>query len=140
MRKFREHLSFSQQQLAVAISGTKRAIQDNEAGKTAPNSRALRGLLLLGADLNWLLSGRGRMILDVDEAPMAQNLPVNTTLLRFVIGTIDKECRVRAQSLPSDKYAEVATILYEFCVACGRQDDTILGRLLNVAVPTADGK
>lgn len=63
LRLFRESLSMSQEQLSTEIDGSKTGLQANEWGKTAPNSKMLFRLAILGLNVNWLLLGEGEMLM-----------------------------------------------------------------------------
>ncbi|MEW6514299.1 MAG: helix-turn-helix transcriptional regulator [Pseudomonadota bacterium] len=68
MRVAREHLGLSQQELADELGGSKRGIQDNEARNRVPGGEVIYGLVRLGINANWLLTGEGPMLL-ADLAP-----------------------------------------------------------------------
>ena len=63
IKEARAALGLSQQDLADAIGGSKRGIQDNESGVNAPASTLLRGIVGLGVNANWLLTGHGPIFL-----------------------------------------------------------------------------
>ena len=71
--RFRTHLGMTQQELADAVDGTKRGLQGNEEGKALPNSKMLLGLVDLGLNLNWLMTGDGSMVDAVKEVPNQAN-------------------------------------------------------------------
>jgi len=54
----------TQEALAALYGGTKRGLQDNEAGKNVPNSRLVAALVERGINANWLLADRGPPLLD----------------------------------------------------------------------------
>lgn len=63
MRVAREALGLSQQEMAKAVGGSKRGIQDNEARNRVPGGEVIYGLVCLGINANWLLTGKGEMLL-----------------------------------------------------------------------------
>lgn len=63
IKEARVVLGLSQQDLADAVGGSKRGIQDNESGKNAPASTLIRGLVSLGINANWLLTGIKPMLM-----------------------------------------------------------------------------
>ena len=63
LRFFRETKKMSRVQLAVAVEGTIRGIQNNEDNLSLPNSKILIALYGLGLNVNWLLTGEGPMML-----------------------------------------------------------------------------
>lgn len=72
LAQVRRHLGLTQDELAKEIGTSKRGIQDNEANKAIPGGKALCGLLGLGVNVNWLLTGEGPMrladLVDVSAA------------------------------------------------------------------------
>lgn len=63
MRVAREALGLSQQEMAKAVGGSKRGIQDNEARNRVPGGEVIYGLVCLGINANWLLTGKGEMLM-----------------------------------------------------------------------------
>lgn len=61
IRLAREKIGLSQSELAERVGGSRRGIQNNEAGISAPNSALLVGLRRLGVNINWLLNESGPM-------------------------------------------------------------------------------
>lgn len=57
----RESLGLSQDGLALAVGGSKRGIQDNEARNRVPGGEVICGMVRLGINANWLLTGEGPM-------------------------------------------------------------------------------
>ncbi len=65
--EFRVYTRLSQEEFAAKLKGTKRGLQDNEAGKSTPGSRVLLAFAELGVNVNWLLTGKGDMLQIVPE-------------------------------------------------------------------------
>jgi transcriptional regulator with XRE-family HTH domain len=133
IRLFRESLGYTQGKLASEAKGTKRAFQDNEMGKTAPNSKALHGLLQLGMNLNWLLSGEGPMLLSEVEKQKYTPNTLDQGLLVFVVDAINKAVKDSGRTITTEKYAEAAAIFYDFCQATNRRDSSMVERLIDLA-------
>lgn len=70
MRAARVALGLTQEGLAQAVAGSKPGIRDNEGGKNVPGGKVIFGLISLGINANWLLTGEGPMLLK-DLAPVA---------------------------------------------------------------------
>lgn len=105
LRAFREAMKMGQEQLAEAIGGTKRGIQDNELGRALPNSKALTGLCQLGLNVNWLLTGEGPMLLkEMGAAATAEGSAgaVDEETLEYVIGALEERIAA-AGTKPSAK-------------------------------------
>jgi transcriptional regulator with XRE-family HTH domain len=133
LRAFRESESFSQKGLAVAVGGTLRGIQDNESGKSAPNSKVLKALAGRGLNVNWLLTGSGPMLLADLVSRTLQNAKIDQGILTHVIETLDEELKRRKQSRSSVKYAEMVGILYDYCQETGQKDNLMAARLAKIA-------
>ncbi len=116
LRLFRESLGASQEKFASMIGGTKRAIQNNESGKTAPNSKLLHGLVALGLNINWLLSGEGPMLL----VGLAEGW--RPDLLYFAAEMVDEELERRKLGRENPQYAELVALVYGFCHKTGNRD------------------
>ncbi|MGP8187948.1 MAG: helix-turn-helix domain-containing protein [Terracidiphilus sp.] len=109
-RAFRESKGLTQRELAAAISSRLRGIQDNEGGKSAPGAPVLRGLADLGANINWLLTGRGPM-LSADLLPTGLDSDTIKSLaaerLCFIMeaasGELARRIRATAQNVPIRK-------------------------------------
>lgn len=73
----RERLGLSQKALAVAVGVSWRAIQENE-GKNdrVPGGKILSGLMALGINTQWLLTGEGDMLLQGAPGPADQGAAV----------------------------------------------------------------
>ncbi|MCX7174159.1 MAG: helix-turn-helix transcriptional regulator [Proteobacteria bacterium] len=80
MRLAREALGLSQQELASSVGGSKRGIQDNEARNRVPGGEVIFGLVLLGINANWLLTGKGPMLLK-DLSPTPTPARINAAAL-----------------------------------------------------------
>jgi transcriptional regulator with XRE-family HTH domain len=133
IRAYRESLSLSQEKFASAFGGTKRAIQNNESGKTAPNSKLLRELARRGLNVNWLLTGNGPMLFRDLTPKNEQIIQIDHDLVIYVIEALDAELKKRKRQLPIRKYAELVALFYELCQQTGQRDASIMGRLLKIA-------
>lgn len=111
------------------VAATKRAIQNNEMGLAAPNSRILHQLANLGLNVNWLLNGEGPMLVK----DMASADRWDPDLLAFVIETVDAELRKRERTLAIEKFAQMVVLFYEFCRSTGRRDSDMVERFLKIA-------
>ena len=59
----RNHLNYSQDEIASLIGSKKRGYQENERGNSFPGGKVLEGFVNLGVNANWLLTGAGEMML-----------------------------------------------------------------------------
>lgn len=109
LKRVRAELGLSQSELADAIGGSKRGIQDNECGKAAPASAVLRGLVRLGINANWLLTGEGPMRVK-DLQPGA---PLDVARLRLAIETAEEAMQAAHRMLHPDRKAELVVAVYD---------------------------
>lgn len=68
MKAAREALRLTQEGLAKAVGGSKRGIQENEARNRVPGGDVVAGMVRLGINANWLLTGSGEMLVSEVEA------------------------------------------------------------------------
>ena len=59
----RTALGLTQDGLARAVGGSKRGIQENEARNRVPGGDVVAGMVELGINANWLLTGEGPMMM-----------------------------------------------------------------------------
>jgi transcriptional regulator with XRE-family HTH domain len=113
LRLFRETKKMSQVQMADALDGTTRGLQDNELGRSLPNSKVLIGLYGLGLNVNWLLSGEGPMLL-ADLHGSASHDLVNAERLGQAIAAVDKVSVAHGKTLSPDKRGKLAALVYQY--------------------------
>lgn len=68
MKQARIFLGLTQEGLALAVGGSKRGIQDNEARNRVPGGEVIAGFIGLGINPVWLLTGEGEMLLSDNQA------------------------------------------------------------------------
>ncbi|WP_082716460.1 helix-turn-helix domain-containing protein [Burkholderia sp. BDU5] len=111
LRAYREHSRLSQDRLAELVGGTKRGIQDNEAGRTAPNSKLLTGLAQNGLSINWLLTGKGPMLVaDLDTSTTS----VNGEILGMALAAVEKIAAERRLKLPPETRGKLGALVYQY--------------------------
>lgn len=133
LRVFRESKSLPQIKLAAAVGGTIRGIQDNELGKSAPNSKVLYGLALMGLNVNWLLTGEGPMLIG-DLALRGSRPPkIDQEILAYAIEALDEELKRRKEHRSSAQYANLIGILYNYCLETGERDGSLAAQLAKIA-------
>ncbi|WP_175922101.1 helix-turn-helix domain-containing protein [Burkholderia latens] len=111
LRAYREHLHLSQERLADLVGGTKRGIQDNEVGRTAPNSKLLTGLAQNGLNINWLLTGKGPMLVADLGATTAA---VNGETLGMALAAVEKIAGERRLKLPPETRGKLGALVYQY--------------------------
>jgi len=144
MRQAREALLMSQQQLADAIGGSKRGIQDNEARNRVPGGEVIFGLVKLGINANWLLTGDGDMWLPSISPQAAQptaqpygaiSPAVDSVLLQKVIDLFFGWLDANGASVRIDAalHGTVIAVLYSVCKASGKCTEEELQQVLRLA-------
>lgn len=63
LKQVREALGYTQKRMGEAVGGKLRSWQDYESGRKAPGSQVIAGLVALGIDANWVLTGQGGIFL-----------------------------------------------------------------------------
>lgn len=76
MKAAREAIGLTQVGLATAVGGSKRGIQENEARNRVPGGEVVAGMVRLGINANWLLTGEGDMLLAGSHPGGAQGAAV----------------------------------------------------------------
>lgn len=115
LRAYREAIGLSQDRLADLVGGTKRGIQDNESGKTAPNSKLLTGLVRNGLNANWLLTGTGAMLLEQhDTSNQGERGAIDGQRLELTLRVLVKASAAHRDFVASDKLGKLAMLVYRF--------------------------
>ncbi|QNT25333.1 helix-turn-helix domain-containing protein [Ralstonia solanacearum] len=130
LRAFRGYLQWSQEKFGEALGGTKRGVQENESGRSAPQAKVLAGLIELGCNVNWLLTGKGPMLLD--ELVASASSPVDSDLLGLVIGRLEKVIAARGARPAPEKKAEVIALLYDYMMETGKKEGPSVERILRL--------
>lgn len=131
LKQVREALRLTQAELADAVGGSKRGLQDNETRNRVPGGEVIAGFVRLGINANWLLTGEGPMLLsELEEVAtlrahnqrlqaerdalaarldQAQDASLNQAAMRAIIaGTVE----AKAPGAPADQIARMAVDYY----------------------------
>lgn len=120
MKTAREALGLTQDGLAQAVGGSKRGIQNNEALKSVPGGEVICGLVSLGINANWLLTGEGPMLL-ADLAPKpAPAQKINAEALAIML----EAARMAHPKADPARHAELAARFYALSVERGAVSET----------------
>lgn len=117
IRAARESLGMTQEALATAISVSVRGIQSNERQISVPGGEVICGLIQLGINANWLLTGEGPMRLSDLVAPVPQAAPspppqdLNQTYLSIAIQGV---LEARPELAPAQQARLAADIYLRF--------------------------
>lgn len=86
MKVAREVLGLTQDGLAKAVRGSKRGIQENETRNRVPGGEVIAGMVELGINANWLLTGEGPMLLeDIQQLAAPSSPKINVDALEAII-------------------------------------------------------
>lgn len=125
MKAAREALRLTQDGLAKAVGGSKRGIQENEARNRVPGGDVIAGMVRLGINANWLLTGEGEMLssgagkpgsvqsrsmVAQDVAPYSVNVAVDSQP-KPEISSMVARCIVAAESITEgrlDRHQQVS--------------------------------
>ncbi len=73
LKVVRERLGYTQTRIAEAVGGKLRSWQEYEKGARVPGSSVIAGLVELGVNANWVLTGKGAMLLSDDDAQLTRS-------------------------------------------------------------------
>lgn len=85
LRIFRESKRLTQAQMAEAVGGSTPGYKSNEQGTALPNSKLLIGLIGLGLNVDWLLTGDGPMLRDDVRKAVAPKINVEALAKAFEV-------------------------------------------------------
>ena len=92
IKKVRQMLNKSQQELADELGVTKQAISNIETGKSAPGLNLLNKLLFdYGVNLNYIIGGLGNILVDKDNS-------VGNSLKESILNEVEKMLEERGIS------------------------------------------
>lgn len=131
MKAARAVLGLSQDGLAKAVGGSKRGIQDNEARNRVPGGEVICGLIDLGINANWLLTGEGPMLLADLQVP-ASATAIDQEILATVIESVESALKARKLALAPVKKAALIGLLYDYCIDTGKQEPAVVERFLKL--------
>lgn len=133
LKSFRTQLGVSQERLGEMAGGTKRGIQENEGGRSAPQARVLAGLVELGLNANWLLTGKGPMLLaELEAGAQAPSSPLDVELLQLVLDKLEGKIAATGKRVSAAKKAELAALLYDYIVETGKSEGPSVERILRL--------
>jgi transcriptional regulator with XRE-family HTH domain len=121
IKKVREELRLSQQELAEKLGIPVHKIKDVEGGKTKITVD-LAGLLeeIFHLDFKWLLTGKGSMRVEERPSPLAQPDHVNSELLRQTLEAVEGGLARSGIKVDPAKKATLISLLYEYSGETGK--------------------
>ncbi|MDR3577939.1 MAG: hypothetical protein P4L50_29085 [Anaerolineaceae bacterium] len=115
----RTHLGVSQAELGAIMSVSLGAASMYERGMREPQVSAIAPLYARGIDLNWLLTGDGKMLRNTsDQAPIAQKSevtvePIDTETLVSILSSFVHLVKTKKDYLSSAPVPELASKIVE---------------------------
>lgn len=122
---FRVSKKLTQAQMAKSVEASTIGYQRNESDLSMPNSKILLKLYSLGLNINWLLTGEGKMLLaDLREGSDATPMLVHAERLGDAIEAIDQIARARGIQLSSAKRGKLAALVYQYYMLDKAENET----------------
>ena len=132
MKAARDVLGLTQDGLAKAVGGSKRGIQENEARNRVPGGEVVFGMVRLGINANWLLTGQGPMLLAELQGKTAPASATDWQVMGYVIDEVDRVLKAHRLTLAADKKIALIQVLYDYCVDTGKQESGTVERFLKL--------
>lgn len=109
MKKVREDVGINQKDMAAKIGCAPASLADYETGKALPAPKVLQVLIGFGYDANWILTGRGRMLLE--DASWEPNIDTDT--LGAIVGAMWRALEEEKVQLSAAGAIEMAKLAHE---------------------------
>ncbi|MGO1072597.1 helix-turn-helix domain-containing protein [Lysobacter sp. CA199] len=110
--------SESQATFAPKIGVHKNTLGHYERGTREVGADALRSLVYLGWNANWLLTGEGAERIGSSSGVVASQ-DERSEIMRMAVELIDSELEKAGKTLPRDKRAKAYTLIYELLMEPG---------------------
>ncbi|MFZ2853168.1 MAG: helix-turn-helix transcriptional regulator [Rhodocyclaceae bacterium] len=117
LKKARTALGLTQKELFVLIEMPVPSLQDYEAGKRMPGGDALASLIRAGINTNWLLTGKGPMLL-ADLVPPAVATASPAISVHALEAILEGALKV-APNAPAHALAKHCAGVYKKCIEDG---------------------
>lgn len=133
LREARKSLGYTQDAMGKAIGSTLRTWQDYESGKSKPGSNALAGIVGVGVNVNWLLTGEGPML--IKDLQGAAPGAFDAESLRLAVETVEEGLEITDREMTVAKKAELVEAVYELFVEMEGKVDraTVLKLVISTA-------
>jgi transcriptional regulator with XRE-family HTH domain len=107
----RESLGYAQKRMSEAVGGKVRSWQEYEANDKVPGSAVITGLVKLGINANWLLTGEGEMCLNALSPGSAPDGPIDRAVLRDVVEVLEEVLKETGRVVAPANKAELILLL-----------------------------
>ena len=118
MKAARDVLGLTQDGLAKAVGGSKRGIQENEARNRVPGGEVVFGMVRLGINANWLLTGEGPMLL-ADLAPPKEKPAPPAINVDALVQAFCVTLQTAPKGETVQQSARKAVAFYQYCLDNG---------------------
>lgn len=122
LKQTRHSMALTQKEAAIKAGISLPSYKDYEVGKSIPGGEAVAGLMQLGINANWLLTGEGTMFLADILSSAEKPSPIDTEVLTHVIEVIEETLNKRNQTLGAARKAALIQLIYEYCIETGKGD------------------
>lgn len=111
LKQIREALGHTQSSVAEAIGSKLRSWQQYEKGTSLPGSQVIAGLADLGVNANWVLTGKGEMLIADIKGKTPDTL--DEALLKNVIEAVEEAAdEMDIEFDPIGKKADIILAIY----------------------------
>ncbi len=110
LKTARAALKLSQKEVAAQSGVSPRGYQGYEDGRSIPGGEAIAGLVRLGINANWLLTGEGPMLLADLRASAGE---LDQARLLLALQAVDEGLAAAKRTMATDKKAELVLAVYD---------------------------
>lgn len=136
LKDAREALGYTQKGVAEAVGSKLRSWQDYEADRKMPGSQVIAGLVRLGVNANWVLTGEGPMLMTQESlAPVDRDTRLDLDLLELVVTATRRQLMLRRIKLePHIEGKVIRTLYHHFATAnSAKPDDSTVSNIIELA-------
>ncbi len=128
LRIFREYKKLTQAQFAALMDMSTTGLQSNESNRSLPNSKLFIALYEQGLNVNWLLSGEGKMLVDRQTITAG-----NLNLFADAMEVIDLYLEKSGKTLTPEKKRKAVETLYRLSEGKSTIDTLVAEMIMQLA-------
>lgn len=116
LKRVRKECGYTQKSMAEAIGAALSGYQQYESGRSVPGGAVVAGLVQLGINANWLLTGNGPMLIkdiaktSISPAPVGA---LDVELLGTVLEAVEEGLAQTRRKMAPDARARLVLAIYE---------------------------
>jgi DNA-binding XRE family transcriptional regulator len=114
LKVWRESLSLKQADAASSLGLSPSTYQNYERDVRAPNTEGWNAFAMNGINTNWLLTGKGPMLL-TDITPTTVSATLDPERLRFTLQAVEEGLAETGRAMAPDRKAELVIAIYDLC-------------------------